>query len=301
MFGLTDEAGNGVITSNGPGGNGDNIFHFFFSKHMADLALKQVSNANPSAPPLKVSAFHLGKCWFKLINKSGIQDYTLKKYGVENPTEITKRVHFHLVPNRKDLMGARILTGLSPGDVDSLKNAVENQDQSKAISIVQNAANNENASFTGACNQIPVFTIAQMRVRRKDENGDGIGENLMPFHLSTKTMSDTWNEFVKQSPQYADAEATLQLIELHKMIEMMQNESDFDFRQIVFVLPIYDKDDIQKNDYDSDDDSDDDGGGGGDFGMKADNDANYDDMVIEPFVSMQVFANNGESLVQLDC
>jgi len=140
-----------------------------------------------------------------------------------------------------------------------------------------------------------------MRVRRKDENGDGIGENLMPFHLSTKTMSDTWNEFVKQSPQYADAEATLQLIELHKMIEMMQNESDFDFRKIVFVSPIYDKDDIQKNDFDSDDDSDDDGGGGGDFGMKADNDANYDDMVIEPFVSMEVFANNGKNLVQLDC
>ena len=67
VFGITDVNGNGVILSD----DGRNIFHFFFSKHMADAALKAVASANVGAPELKVSAFHLGKCWFRLIDSSG--------------------------------------------------------------------------------------------------------------------------------------------------------------------------------------------------------------------------------------
>ncbi|KAL7526615.1 hypothetical protein ACHAXR_001568 [Thalassiosira sp. AJA248-18] len=299
VFGLTDANGNGVILSE----SGSNIFHFFFSKHMADAALKAVTAANAGAPELKVSAFHLGKCWFKLINKSGLQEFQLKKYGkdVKKGNEVTKPVHFRLVPNMKDLMGARILTGLQPGDVEQLKEAVEEPNPPKAMSIIQNAANNESSKFNTPFNEIPVFAIAQMRVRKKDEHGLPVGENMMPFHLSTKTMSDTWNAFVSQSPQFEDAEATLQLIELHKMIELMQSESDFDFRSIVFMTPYYEKDGNTNNNMDdSDDDDSDDGGGGGDNGMKASNDNSYDEGFIEPFVSMEIFADTpGQTLVQI--
>lgn len=302
VFGLTDANGNGVILSDG----GNNIFHFFFSKHMADAALKAVTSANEGAPDLKVSVFHLGKCWFRLINKSGSQEFSLSKYGKDAPKgkEVTKPVHFRLVPNHKDLMGARILTGLKPGDVQKLKDAVEEPNPPKAISIIQNAANSDSSSFNHPFDEIPVFAIAQMRVRKKDENGNAFGDNMMPFHLSTKTMSDTWNAFVQQSPQFQDAEATLQLIELHKMIDMMQSESDFDFRSIVFMTPYYDKDGQNNLDMDDseDDDSDDDNdGGGGDNGMRADSGSNYDEVSIEPFVSMEIFADapGQTGLVQL--
>ena len=300
VFGLTDAQGNGVILSES--GSNNNIFHLFFSKHMADAALKAVVEANSSAPPLKVSAFHLGKCWFKLIDKSGSRMYTLHKYtkdahqdGGGSAEEITKAVHFRLVPNAKDLMGARILTGLTPVDVEQLKDAVMEPNPPKALSIIQSAANSATSRFKSPFDQIPVFAIAQMRVRKKDEQGNSIGNNMVPFHLSTKTMSETWNEFIHQSPQFQDAEATLQLIELHKMVEMMQSESDFDFRNIVFIYPQYDKD--SKDDSDDDNDESDDGGGGGDNGMKANDTANFD---IEPFYSMEVFASTpDQSLVQI--
>lgn len=297
VFGLTDANGNGVILSDS---ENKNVFHFFFSKHMADAALKAVTEANKGAPELKVSAFHLGKCWFKLIKNSS-QQYKLQKYGkdVKKGDEVTKPVQFRLVPNMKDLMGARILTGLEPGDVEQLKNAVEEPNPPLAISIIQNAANSEKSSFNNPFNEIPVFAISQMRVRKRDENGNATGDNMMPFHLSTKTMSDTWNQFIHQSPQFQEAEATLQLIELHKMIEMMQSDSDFDFRSCVFITPSYDKDgqNLDSDESDSDDDSDD--GGGGDNGMMADN-ANYDQVSIEPFVSMEIFANSpGQTLVPL--
>ncbi|KAL3826742.1 hypothetical protein ACHAXA_009351 [Cyclostephanos tholiformis] len=299
VFGLTDAHGNGVILSDG---DRNSVFHFFFSRHMADAALRALCDANVGVPPLRVSAFHLGKCWFRLIN-GGSREYRLKKYGGvvdgddEDSTygdEVTRRVLFRLVPNAKDLMGARILTGLRPGDVERLRDAMEEPNPPKALSIIQGAANNGSSSFSSPFDQIPVFTIAQMRVRKKDDRGNSVGDNMMPFHFSTKTMSETWTEFVSQSPQFQDAEATLQLIELHTMIEMMQSESDFDFRNVVFIYPQYDNDSQGNDKDDSDDDENDDGGGGGDNGMKTDESS----FVIEPFVSMEIFAEPGK-IVQL--
>jgi hypothetical protein len=131
-----------------------------------------------------------------------------------------------------------------------------------------------------------VFAIAQMQVQKKDDQGNAMGNNMMPFHFST-TMNDTWQEFINQSPQFQDAEAMLQLIELRKMIEMMQSESDFDFRNIVFIYPQYDK--HSKDDSDDDNDESDDGGGG-DNGMTN----NAENFYIEPFYSMEVFAATPE-------
>ncbi|KAL7527144.1 hypothetical protein ACHAWF_002054 [Thalassiosira exigua] len=266
---------------------------------MADVALKAVAAANAGAPELKVSAFHLGKCWFNLIHKSGSREYQLKKYGkdVGEGNEVTsKPVRFRLIPNMKDLMGARILTGLKPGDVERLKDAVEEPNPPKALSIIQNAANSDTSSFNRPFDEIPVFAIAQMRVRKKDEHGAPVGGHMMPFHLSTKSMSDTWNQFLLQSPQFENSEATLQLMELHKMIDMMQHDSDFDFRNAVFIQPDYDKDDQNPGQEDSDDDDSDDGGGGGDNGVAADEPSAY----IEPFVSMELYADTpGQTLVQL--
>ena len=102
--------------------------------------------------------------------------------------------------------------------MEQLKEAVANPDLPKAMAIIQKAAQNA-SSFTRPFNHIPVFSIAQMRVRQKDSEGNGTGASMLPVHLSSKTMSDTWNEFVRTSPQFADAEATLTLIELHKMSE----------------------------------------------------------------------------------
>lgn len=72
IFGITDSNGNGVILSDK---DGNNIFHFFFSQHMADAALTAICNANVGAPELKVSSFHLGKCWFRLIDHSGGKEF----------------------------------------------------------------------------------------------------------------------------------------------------------------------------------------------------------------------------------
>lgn len=74
IYGITDLNGNGVILSDG----GEHIFHFFLNRHMAEAATKAVAAANKNAPELKVSAFHLGKCWFRLIESSGDRMFTVR-------------------------------------------------------------------------------------------------------------------------------------------------------------------------------------------------------------------------------
>ena len=190
-----------------------------------------------------------------------------------------KSYTFH--PQSTDLMGARVLTGLQPGDVQKLKNSVETFDPSTALSIIQKA-NTQSTGFTKPFNQVPVFSIAQMRVRKKDEDGNPSGNAMLPMHLSTKTMTDTWNEFIENSPQFSEVDATLQLVELHNLVKMMQADSDFDFRNVVFITPTYEQNHEQNGE---DDESDDDDGGGGDNGMKASPSYDDADISVESFVS----------------
>eukprot|EP00956_Cyclotella_meneghiniana_P043772 scaffold286682_cov89-Cyclotella_meneghiniana.AAC.4 len=225
---------------------------------MAEAATKAVAAANKNAPELKLS-----KC------------------GDDKGEETKQPINFRIVPNMKDLMGARILTGLQPGDVQKLKDSIDTFDPSTAQSIMQKA-NTHSTGFTQPYNQVPVFAIAQMRVRKKDEQGNPSGDAMLPMHLSTKTMTDTWNEFIENSPGFTDSDATLQLVELHNLVKMMQTDSDFDFRNVVFITPSYEQNNDQ-NGEDEDSDEDDDGGGGDD-GMRA-NDSMVDDISVESFVS----------------
>lgn len=73
IYGITDLNGNGVILSDG----GDHIFHFFLNREMAEQASVAVRTANENAPELKIGVFHLGKCWFRLIENSGKKVFTV--------------------------------------------------------------------------------------------------------------------------------------------------------------------------------------------------------------------------------
>lgn len=59
-------------------------------------------------------------------------------------------------------MGARVLTGLQPGDVQKLKDSVETTNPSAAISIIQKASTAA-AGFTQSFDQIPVFAIGKFK------------------------------------------------------------------------------------------------------------------------------------------
>lgn len=70
VFAVTDSNGAGVVLK--PDGE-ESVFYFFMSPMMANATL-QTLKANNEDMDLKISAFSLGKIWFKILNADKDQE-----------------------------------------------------------------------------------------------------------------------------------------------------------------------------------------------------------------------------------
>ena len=95
--------------------------------------------------------------------------------------------------------------------------------------------------FNATYNEIPVFTIAQMRMQKKAEPGDdGEPVTLLPMYFSLQNMVGTWQQFMASanaSPEMQGMEPAINLMSLHDLVELMQKESEVDWRSGVLVTP----------------------------------------------------------------
>lgn len=186
---------------------------------------------------LKVSAFSLGKIWFKLLNSDPNDEVTLKSIDGDDATQTAKGVEYRLVPDTRDLLGARMLLTMTPEDSEKLKTG-ENMTPEMAQKAIEKAMT-ESPKFKASFNEIPVFTIAQMRMQKQAEAGEN-GEpiTLLPMYFSLQNLVGTWQQFMSQAaPEMQGIEPAINLLSLHDMIEMMQKESEIDFRNVVLVPP----------------------------------------------------------------
>jgi hypothetical protein len=149
-------------------------------------------------------------------------------------------VEYRLVPDTKDLLGARMLLTMNPEDGEKLK-AGEPMTPEMAQKAVERAMT-ESPKFKATFNEIPVFTIAQMRMQKQlDEGETGEPLTLLPMYLSLQNMVGTWQQFMSQSaPEMQGLEPAINLLSLHDLIEMMLKESEIDFRHVVLVPPVPD-------------------------------------------------------------
>jgi Tic22-like family len=70
VFAVTDSAGSGVVLKPD---NDTSVFYFFLNPLSANATLSQLKSMNEDMD-LKVSAFSLGKIWFKLLNSDPNQE-----------------------------------------------------------------------------------------------------------------------------------------------------------------------------------------------------------------------------------
>jgi hypothetical protein len=101
----------------------------------------------------------------------------------------------------------------------------------------------ESPKFNATFNEIPVFMIAQMRMQKQSEKGDASGGGepitLLPMYFSLQNMVTTWQQFMTQAPSdVQNVEPAINLMSLHDLIDMMQKESEIDFRNVVLVPPV---------------------------------------------------------------
>ena len=145
----------------------------------------------------------LGKVWFGLLDKNG-QDRA-------------KGVDYRLVPNPRDVNGARILL------TESSTNGV-----TAATSC----------TFESPFNEIPTFVDVRMRFPGSEVVDDKPVEQL-PVYLGVQNVIQALEEMKKDGgqEQEEDSSAAINVINLKDLIQQMQQESNINFRQSVLIPP----------------------------------------------------------------
>ena len=128
-----------------------------------------------------------------------------------------------------------MLLTMTPEDSEKLKTG-ESMTQEMAQKAIEKAMT-ESPKFKATFNEIPVFTIAQMRMQKAPEEGDkGEPITLLPMYFSLQNMVGTWQQFMAQAaPEMQGVEPAINLMSLHDLVGMMQKESEIDFRNVVLV------------------------------------------------------------------
>jgi len=237
VFAVTDSKGQGVVLRPD---NDTSVFYFFMSPQMANATLQTLKGANEDMD-LRISAFSLGKIWFRILNAGDDAAVKLKAPNSEDSEGMmAKGVQYRLVPDTRDLMGARMLLTMDPADGEKLKAGGEfnAEDAQKAIA----KAMTDSPKFKETFNEIPVFMIQQMRLQKqaKAEDGQAAPEpvNLLPMYFSLQNMVSTWQQFLSQAQDVKDVEPAINLMELHELVELMKKESEIDFRNVILIPPV---------------------------------------------------------------
>jgi hypothetical protein len=234
VFAVTDSNGAGVVLKPD---EKTSVFYFFMSPMMANATLTTLQESNKDMD-LKISAFSLGKIWFKILNAGDETEVQLRApgSGEDDKVETTKGVQYRLVPDTRDLMGARMLLTMDPADGEKLKagGSLTPEDAQAAIK----KAMTESPKFKETYNEIPVFMIAQMRMQRQSQDGEKEPVQLLPMYFSLQNMVGTWQQFMSQDPNAQGVEPAINLMDLHELVSKMQEESEIDFRNVLLIPPV---------------------------------------------------------------
>jgi Tic22-like family len=236
VFAVTDSNGAGVVLKPE---NDTSVFYFFLNPMQANATLQQLMSGNEEMD-LKVSAFSLGKIWFNLLNADTDKEVLLKSPGAEDEVgESVKGVEYRLVPDTRDLLGARMLLTMTPEDGEKLKEGGSMTPEVAQAAIKK--AMTESPKFKMTFNEIPVFTIAQMRMQKQATADGEEAVTLLPMYFSLQNMVGTWQQFMSQAtPDIQGVEPAINLMSLHDLVDMMSKESEIDWRHVVLVPPTAD-------------------------------------------------------------
>jgi len=239
VFAVTDPNGAGVVLKPD---NDTSVMYFFFSPQMANATLAQLKGTNDKLD-LKLSAFSLGKIWYKMLANDGEQEeIKLKQPGADDSEAQVLaggNVEYRLVPDTRDLLGARMLLTMTPEDGEEMKKAGDSMTPELAQKAVEKAMT-ESPEFKENYNEVPIFLIAQMRMQKPVGDEGGEAKPILPMYFSLQTMVTTWQQFMssQNNPEMKDMEPAINVMNLHKLVEMMKEPSEIDFRSCLLLPPI---------------------------------------------------------------
>lgn len=234
VYAVTDSNGAGVVLKPD---NDTSVFYFFVSPQMANATLQQLTSVNKELD-LRISAFSLGKIWFRILKADKEIEVKLKEPGSadDSASTTTLGVEYRLVPDTRDLLGARMLLTMDPEDGEKIK-AGETFTPEMANNAIQKAMTSA-PKFNSTYNEVPVFMIQQMRMQKPAEKEGEEVTTLLPMYFNLQNMVNIWQQFAMQSNDAKDVEPAISLMDLFELVEKMQAESEIDFRSVVLVPPV---------------------------------------------------------------
>jgi len=188
---------------------------------------------------LQVSAFSLGRIWFRILKENRTQEVQIKVPGSSDilENETIKGVEYRLIPDTRDLLGARMLLTMDATEAVKDGGALTPEVAQAAIKKAMTSS----PKFNGTYNEIPVFVIQQMRVVKQGANADQKldkePETMLPMYFSLQNMVSTWKKFTSQSPETTGLEPAINLLDLFEMVEKMQQDSTVDWRNVILMPP----------------------------------------------------------------
>ncbi|KAL3762977.1 hypothetical protein ACHAWU_001124 [Discostella pseudostelligera] len=239
VFAVTDSNGAGVVLKPD---NDTSVMYFFFNPQMANATLAQLKSTNDSLD-LKLSAFSLGKIWYKMLNSDENQEEVkLKQPGADDSeAEVLTgaNIEYRLVPDTRDLLGARMLLTMTAEDGEEMKKAGDTMTPELAQKAVEKAMT-ESPEFKENYNEIPIFLIAQMRMQKPASQEGEEATTILPMYFSLQTMVATWQQFMasQNDPELKNMEPAINVMNLHKLVNMMKEPSEIDFRSCLLLPPI---------------------------------------------------------------
>jgi len=237
VFAVTDSKGAGVVLKPE---NSSSVMYFFLSPQMANATLTQLKSTNEEID-LKISAFSLGKIWYKILNGEGgdgQKEIMLKAPGSDDSEAETiagGNVEYRLVPDTRDLLGARMLLTMTPEDGQEMKEAGEFTPELAQKAV--DKAMKDSPEFKQNYNEIPVFLIAQMRMQKPPATEGEEPTTILPMYFSLQSMIGTWQQFMaaQADPEVKDMEPAINVMNLHKLVEMMGEPNQIDFRNCLLM------------------------------------------------------------------
>jgi len=146
-------------------------------------------------------------------------------------------IDYRLVPDSRDLMGARMLLTMNKEDGDRIK--PNNELREKDAQVLIDKAMTSSPKFNSSFNEIPIFMIYQMRMQNPEVGGEKVNiTQILPVYFSLQNMMETWQKCMRSKTSFGqNVEPAVYLMDLYEIVEKIQHDSLIDYRNIVLVPP----------------------------------------------------------------
>jgi hypothetical protein len=231
IYAITSPTGEGVVLKSASNASDASIFYFYLSPNMANATMAELKRSNPSMQ-LKLTAYRLGQVYFKILknNTSSAAMVTMNQGTAAAATQASA-VDYRLVPDTRDLIGARMLVNMDEEDGAAIR-AKGKMTEELAQKALAKAMKNS-PMFNSTYGNVPLFMIQQMRIQTAAKQGGAPAKMMLPLYFSLADMVSVWQRFAAADKSAGKTEPAIHVMDLDQLVKNMMQGGEVDFKTVL--------------------------------------------------------------------